>query len=53
VNGRVAVALWRRYETTRDRDALTLLLAYNREDVENLEILRDRLATYESVPPAD
>ena len=53
VDGRTAVALWRRYETTRDRDALTLLLAYNREDVENLEILRDRLTTYESVPPSD
>ena len=42
----MAMALWRRYETLGDRDALTLLLAYNREDVENLEILRDRLAEY-------
>jgi uncharacterized protein YprB with RNaseH-like and TPR domain len=44
VNGMMAPSLWRRYETLGDRDALTLLLAYNREDVENLEILRDRLA---------
>ena len=44
VNGLMAPLLWRRYETMGDRDALTLLLAYNREDVENLEILRDRLA---------
>jgi len=46
VDGRVAISLWRRYETLGDRDALTLLLAYNREDVENLEILRDRLAAW-------
>jgi len=46
VDGRMATHLWRRYETLGDRDALTLLLAYNREDVENLEILRDRLAAW-------
>jgi uncharacterized protein YprB with RNaseH-like and TPR domain len=46
VDGRMAMGLWRRYETLGDRDALTLLLAYNREDVENLEILRDRLASF-------
>lgn len=39
-----AAFLWRRYEVFGDHDALTLLLAYNREDIENLEILRDRLA---------
>jgi hypothetical protein len=46
VDGRMAMTLWRRYETLGDRDALTLLLAYNREDIENLEILRHRLADY-------
>lgn len=44
VDGSQTGSLWRRYETLGDRDALTLLLAYNREDVENLEMLRDRLA---------
>jgi uncharacterized protein YprB with RNaseH-like and TPR domain len=44
VDGRMAMTLWQRYEALGDRDALTLLLAYNREDIENLEVLRDRLA---------
>lgn len=44
IDGSQAGALWWRYEALGDRDALTLLLAYNREDVENLEILRHRLA---------
>ena len=47
VDGRMAMTLWWRYETLGEADALTLLLAYNREDIENLEILRDRLAAYD------
>ena len=31
-----ALHLWARYETAGDQEALTLLLAYNREDVMNL-----------------
>lgn len=39
VDGIEAMRLWHRYETTRDREALMILLEYNREDVLNLEIL--------------
>ncbi len=42
VNGRVAVDLWRQYQRG-DEAALTTLLEYNREDVENLYVLRQRL----------
>lgn len=34
-----AVKLWRRWKTFHDSDALRTLVAYNREDVVNLEIL--------------
>ncbi|MFC2070898.1 ribonuclease H-like domain-containing protein [Chloroflexota bacterium] len=43
VNGYEAVKLWWRYVNYYDRNALYTLLAYNREDVVNLKILRDRL----------
>ncbi len=43
VNGYEAVRLWWRYQNDYDSDALALLLVYNREDVVNLEVLRDRL----------
>ncbi|MGQ0644088.1 MAG: ribonuclease H-like domain-containing protein [Elusimicrobiota bacterium] len=43
VDGWAAVRLWERYKTRGDRDALELLLRYNREDVENLEALALRL----------
>lgn len=43
MSGKDAVALWYTYEKTGDTEALERLLAYNREDVENLVILRDRL----------
>jgi uncharacterized protein YprB with RNaseH-like and TPR domain len=36
LNGWDALSLWARYETQGDRDALGLLLEYNREDVMNL-----------------
>lgn len=40
VDGYQAVILWWRYASYGDKDALTTLLAYNREDVVNLKILR-------------
>lgn len=43
INGRDAVILWYRYKEHGDHDALKLLLQYNREDVENLKVLRERL----------
>ena len=39
LNGRDAIYLWRRYERNRDEAALATLIAYNREDVVNLETL--------------
>lgn len=42
VDGRVAVDLWHRYQRG-DGAALDTLLEYNREDVENLYTLRQRL----------
>jgi uncharacterized protein YprB with RNaseH-like and TPR domain len=36
MNGWDALRLWERYENTGDREALNLLLTYNREDVMNL-----------------
>lgn len=43
IDGRRAVTLWRRYQNHGDTQALDLLLRYNREDVTNLRILRERL----------
>jgi len=43
IGGLEAVALWWRYQIDRDEQALSLLLEYNREDVVNLMILRDKL----------
>jgi hypothetical protein len=39
LNGRDAIYLWRRYERNGDEKALATLIAYNREDVVNLETL--------------
>ncbi len=39
LSGRDAITLWRRYERYRDDKALETLIAYNREDVVNLETL--------------
>ena len=44
IGGLEAVTLWWRYHDHGDRNALALLLQYNREDVVNLEALRKRLA---------
>lgn len=43
ISGWDAVMLWSRYKQHGDQDALTLLLEYNREDVMNLKVLRERL----------
>lgn len=43
VCGKDAVALWYHYTKTGCTEALEKLLAYNREDVENLKVLRDVL----------
>ena len=43
VNGYEAVKLWWKYVESFDLDALNKLLEYNREDVVNLRVLRDRL----------
>jgi len=44
IGGLEAVMLWWRYHDHGDRNALALLLQYNREDVVNLKSLRNRLA---------
>jgi len=43
VNGFEAIRLWWRYIDYFDLDALDTLLEYNREDVVNLKVLKDRL----------
>ncbi len=43
VDGLQAMRLWDRYARAGDREALSLLLRYNREDVENLETLALKL----------
>ena len=43
VSGKDAVALWYQHQKTGCPESLEKLLAYNREDVENLKCLRDRL----------
>lgn len=43
MTGRDAVLLWRRYQDAGDEQALKALLAYNREDVSNLRIVRRKL----------
>lgn len=43
LSGKDAVALWYVYERDGDQEALEKLLAYNREDVENLVQLRELL----------
>ncbi len=51
VNGWEAVLLWRRYQDG-DTEALATLLQYNREDVRNLKILRDKLSKHPLYRPA-
>ena len=43
VNGYEAVRLWWRYVESFDLDALNTLLEYNKEDVLNLKVLKERL----------
>ena len=43
ISGWDAVLLWQRYQEYGDRKALALLLEYNKEDVANLRVLRERL----------
>jgi uncharacterized protein len=43
IDGLAAIRLWERFCRQGDREALEILLRYNREDVENLEILARRL----------
>ena len=43
INGSEAVRLWQRYVNGYDEGALATLLEYNREDVTNLKVLKERL----------
>jgi uncharacterized protein YprB with RNaseH-like and TPR domain len=43
ISGWDAVLLWQRYQDYGDQSALELLLQYNKEDVMNLKMLRERL----------
>ncbi len=43
INGYEAVRLWWRYVNYYDKNALTTLLEYNREDIVNLKALKERL----------
>ena len=43
VDGMMAMALWERWLEADDAEALKLLLHYNREDVENLALVRAKL----------
>jgi hypothetical protein len=43
VNGRVAMELWDQYEKENNREALQVLLEYNKEDIINLPILMEKL----------
>lgn len=46
ISGWDAVMLWWRYQNYGDQNALALLLQYNKEDVMNLKVLRERLSQY-------
>jgi len=46
ISGLDAVLLWQRYQNYGDRNALDLLLEYNREDVVNLKVLREKLSPF-------
>jgi len=53
INGYDAMVLWERWENG-DRQALETLLAYNRDDVDNLALLERRLrGDLELPPPTD
>ncbi len=44
ITGWDAILLWQRYQNYGDKGALALLLQYNKEDVINLKLLRERLS---------
>ena len=44
VDGWMAVQLWWEYKNYNNEDALKALLEYNREDVVNLQVLREKLS---------
>jgi len=46
ITGWDAVLLWQRYQEYGDQNALALLLQYNKEDVINLKVLRERLKPF-------
>lgn len=46
IGGLEAVMLWWRYQDYGAEDALNMLLKYNKEDVVNLRVLRERLSQY-------
>jgi uncharacterized protein YprB with RNaseH-like and TPR domain len=48
IDGWDAMRLWSRYEDGGDRDALEILLAYNRDDVLNLPVLEALLSEREA-----
>ena len=48
ITGLDAVLLWQRYQRHGDKHALDLLLEYNKEDVMNLKILKERLGVVTS-----
>jgi len=50
IGGLEAVWLWWRYRNQGDKNALALLLQYNKEDVVNLKTLRERLAGCQAWP---
>ena len=43
IDGMEAMRLWQRYERYQDMDSLNRLLFYNREDIENLVVLEQKL----------
>ena len=47
VDGRMAPRLWQRWENDGDEEALKTLLAYNKEDCVNLEVLEEILDSTE------
>jgi len=46
VDGRMAVILWYKYIRYNDINALRLLLEYNKEEVMNLKILKEKLYSF-------
>ena len=49
ISGFEAIMLWWEYRNEGNRDALALLLQYNKEDVVNLKALRERLSVLAAI----